>query len=98
MRNPVRLILGAGMLLAASSASAQRYDPAYAFCADLADENGSRMECFYTSMEQCKEASKGMPGSCLKNPFYKPPPPEPTPVAEPAPSPSPAPLKKKKKS
>jgi hypothetical protein len=94
MRGLVRLVIATGIVFAASPASAQRYDPAYPFCAELADENGSRMECFYVAMEQCKEATKGMPGTCLKNPFYKP---SAAAEPEPTPTPSPTPVKKKKK-
>jgi hypothetical protein len=57
--------------------------------------DGSVMNCFFTSMEQCKGSSQSMAGICLNNPYYKPPPAEVTPVAEPAPAPAPA--KKKKK-
>jgi hypothetical protein len=95
MRGLVRAIAGTTLLLAASSASAQRYDPAYPVCMEIADGEGSRIECFFTSMEQCKEGAKGMPGSCFNNPYYKLPPAAVTPVAEPAPAP--APVKKKKK-
>src|SRR6201994_140606 len=94
----VRLVGAAGMIFAASPAWAQRYDPAYPYCGEMADENGQRMECFYMTMEQCKGAIYGMAGTCLKNPFYNPPPPEATPVVAPAPAPAPAPAKKKKKS
>jgi hypothetical protein len=97
MRGLVRLIVATGMVLAASPASAQRYDPAYPVCKEVVDGEGARMECFFTSMAQCKEG-QGTPGTCLTNPYYKPPPPEPTPVAEPAPTPTPTPAKKKKKS
>jgi hypothetical protein len=96
MRGLVGLMVGTGMVLAASSASAQRYDPAYPVCMEMNDDNGTRYECFFTSMEQCKESAKGMPGICFTNPYYKPvaaPAPEPAP----APAPSPAPVKKKKK-
>ncbi len=100
MRGWIRLVVATGIVFAAASpASAQRYDPAYPFCAELADENGSRIECFYASMEQCREATKGMPGTCLKNPYYKPsaaPAAEPEPAATPTPAPAPAKKKKQK--
>jgi hypothetical protein len=97
MRGLVGLMIGAGMVVAAPSVWAQRYDPAYQFCMEVAEENGTRIDCLFTSMDQCKQAAKGMPGSCMNNPFYKPPPAEATPVAEPAPAPPPTPVKKKKK-
>src|ERR1700748_2477863 len=97
MRWLVGLLAGTGLMLAASSASAQRYDPAYPVCMELNDDNGTRMECMFTTMQQCKEGAKSMPGTCLSNPYYKPPTREATPVAEPAPTPAPTPAKKKKK-
>jgi hypothetical protein len=98
MRGLVWLIAGTGMIFAASSASAQRYDPAYPVCMELNDDNGTRMECMYTTMEQCRAGAKSMPGICSNNPYYKPPA---TPAAEAAPeptaAPSPTPVKKKKR-
>jgi hypothetical protein len=99
MRGLVGLI-GLGMVFAVSSAWAQRYDPSFPVCMEVAEENGSHMECMFTSMEQCKEGAKGMPGSCFNNPFYRPPPaPAVEAASEPAPTPtpSPTPAKKKKK-
>ncbi len=86
------------MALAASSASAQRYDPAYPVCMEQYGADGSVMNCFFTSMEQCKQGATGTAGICLNNPYYRAPPPEVTPAAaaEPAPAPSPTPVKKKK--
>jgi hypothetical protein len=100
MRGVVRLIVGTVIMFAASPASAQRYDPAYPVCREVVDADGARMECFYTSMEQCKQGGQGSAGTCLNNPYYKPPPAEAAPVAEPAPTPAPPPAKKmtKKKS
>jgi Protein of unknown function (DUF3551) len=97
MRDLTRLVVGTVIVFAASPAAAQRYDPAYPVCMEIADGEGSRIECFFTSMEQCKEGAKGMPGSCFNNPTYKPPPAEVTPAVAPASAPSPIPMKKKKK-
>ena len=97
MRGLVGLIVGTAMVLAASSAWAQMYDPNYPVCAEVHDGEGTRMECFYTSMEQCREAAKGMPATCSNNPRYVAPKVEAAPVAEPAPAPAPTPVKKKKR-
>ena len=98
MRGLVGLIVGTGMIFAASPASAQRYDPAYPVCMELNDDNGTRMECMYTSMEQCKQGAQSMPGTCFNNPYYKPSAAPAADVApEPAPAPSPTPVKKKKR-
>jgi hypothetical protein len=70
------------MILAAPPASAQRYDPAYPVCMEVYGSEGSRMECFYTSMAQCKGgATGGVPGLCFENPYYV------APVVETAPAP-----------
>ena len=95
MRGLVLLIAATSILFAASPASAQRYDPAYAVCTDVVDGDGERMECFYTSMEQCRQSGPG--GTCLNNPYFRPSPTAATPVAEPAPTPSPAAAKKPKR-
>ena len=98
MRGLVGLIVGTGMIFAASPAWAQRYDPAYPVCMELNDDNGTRMECMYTSMEQCKQGAQSMPGTCFNNPYYKPSAAPAADVApEPAPTPSPVPVKKKKR-
>jgi len=98
MRNLVWLVVGTVIVFAASPASAQRYDPSYPVCMEIADGEGSRIECFFTSMEQCKEGARGMPGTCFNNPYYKP---SAAPAADvapqPVPAPSPAPVKKKKR-
>lgn len=80
-------ILGLGAILVATSAwGAGRYDSAYPVCSEVYDDNGSRIECFFTSMEQCKESAGGGGRSCFINPEYAAPPPEPVAaVAEPAP-------------
>jgi hypothetical protein len=81
-RGLVWLIVATGMIFAAAPASAQRYDPAYSICMEVYGSDGSRIECFYTSMAQCKEgAGRGVPGLCFDNPYYV------APVAEAAPAP-----------
>jgi Protein of unknown function (DUF3551) len=87
MRGLIRAIVGTGLLLAASAAWAQRYDPSYPVCMEQYGADGSVMNCFFTSMEQCRGSSQSMAGICLNNPYYKPPPAEVTPAAEPAPRP-----------
>ena len=82
MRGLVCLILGTGMIFVAAPASAQRYDPAYPVCMEVYGSDGSRIECFYTSMAQCKGGTGGgVPGLCFDNPYYV------APVAETAPAP-----------
>jgi hypothetical protein len=53
--------------------SAGRYDPDYPVCMEAAGNGGSRIECFFTSYEQCRQATFGSSGTCFKNPSYVPP-------------------------
>jgi hypothetical protein len=72
--------------------SAGRYDPDYPVCMEAYGMDGSRIECLFTSMEQCKLGTSGTSGTCFKNPSYAPPPAnaaaatqtEPAPPAKPA--------------
>ena len=72
--------------------SAGRYDPDYPVCIESYGADGSVIQCFYTSMEQCKISASGSPGTCFNNPSYVPPPApaaaapqtEPAPPAKPA--------------
>jgi hypothetical protein len=41
---------------------------------EVIDISGGRIECRYTSYEQCKQGTFGSGGVCMKNPYYKPPP------------------------
>lgn len=89
MRAPAWIIFATAMISGVAPAWAQgRYDPAYPVCMEVYGADGSRIECFYTSMPQCKEAQSGMAGSCFNNPIYVAPPPEPAPVADPVPAPA----------
>src|ERR1700722_17929788 len=89
MRGLVWLILATGIIFAASPARAQRYDPSYPVCMEVYGSDGSRIECFYTSMAQCKGgATGGVAGLCFNNPYYVTPAPEPTPAAQTAPAPA----------
>jgi hypothetical protein len=60
--------------------SAGRYDPDYPVCMEVVDSSGGRIECSFTSFEQCRQGTFGTPGTCFKNPSYVPPPPEPASV------------------
>lgn len=80
--------LGLGAILIATSASAAgRYDPAYPVCMEAYGESGSRIECFFMTMEQCKQSASGSSGTCFNNPSYVAPTPEPVAAAESAPPP-----------
>ncbi|HSV15174.1 MAG TPA: DUF3551 domain-containing protein [Tepidisphaeraceae bacterium] len=88
MRARTGAILGLGAILITAPAwAAGRYDPAYPVCMEAYGESGSRIECFFTTMEQCKQSASGSSGACFNNPGYVAPPPEPAaaPIAEAAP-------------
>ena len=94
MRGLIWVILATGMIFAASPARAQRYDPNYPVCMEVYGGDGSRIECFYTSMAQCKEGAQGgVAGLCFDNPYYVAPAPEPAPAAQTAPAPSATPAR-----
>jgi len=93
MRGLVWLISGIGIIVAASSASAQRFDPNYPVCMEKYGEDGSRIECFFTSMAQCKEGTRASAAICFDNPYFKPPAPEAAPAAQTAPAPAATPAR-----
>jgi hypothetical protein len=66
--------------------AAGRYDPNYPVCMEAVDGvGGTRIECSYTSIEQCRIGAT--PGNCFKNPYYVPRPAEAAPAeAEPEPA------------
>ena len=66
----VGTILAGGVLLAATSASAQNYDPRYPVCMTLTEWGGSHIVCSFTSIAQCKETASGRAAQCDANPFY----------------------------
>src|SRR6516164_5294374 len=94
MRAGACTILGIGVILIATPvwAAGGRYDPDYPVCIESYGADGSVIQCFYTSMEQCKISASGSPGTCFNNPSYVPPPApaaaapqtEPAPPAKPA--------------
>jgi hypothetical protein len=73
--------------------SVGRYDPDYPVCMESYGMDGSRIECFFTSMEQCKLGTTGTPGTCFNNPAYAPPPAEPAAAAQTEPAPPAKPAK-----
>jgi hypothetical protein len=49
---------------------------------------GTRLDCDYTSMEQCRQGVLGgSSGNCFTNPYYVAPPPEPVTAPQPEPAP-----------
>ena len=89
MRAGACTILGIGVILIATPvwAAGGRYDPDYPVCMEAISSEGTRIDCMYTSMEQCRQGTYGSSGTCFNNPNYVPRPAEaaPTPT-EPAPT------------
>lgn len=56
---------------ATSSARGQTYNPRYPVCLKVIENFGAeRIECAYTSLEQCAPSASGRAGQCIVNPFY----------------------------
>ena len=54
-------------------ASAQMYDPRYPVCMHTYGSLiGERMDCIYTSIDQCQASATGLPATCLLNPYFAP--------------------------
>ncbi len=63
------LALG-GAIPAATQASAQTYDPKYPVCMTLTEWGGTRIDCSFQSIQQCKAAGSGRAAQCDANPFF----------------------------
>jgi hypothetical protein len=88
MRSSSLLILaalGAGMVVSTAPVSAQTYDPRYPICKRV-NSDAASIDCYYTTMEQCKEDARGESAECVVNPYFK------TAREEPA-APAPAPAR-----
>ena len=64
------VVLG-GAVLAATSASAQTYDPKYPVCMTVIEwGGGAHIDCSFTSIRQCKASASGRAAQCDANPYY----------------------------
>jgi len=60
------VLLVAATLLALSPTSAQTYDPRYPVCMHVyGDKLGDRIDCIFTSLDQCAATASGLPATCL---------------------------------
>ncbi len=67
------LLLALGALWMATPASAQMYDPRYPVCMHVYGTLiGERMDCSFTSINQCQAGAVGLPASCVVNPYFAP--------------------------
>jgi Protein of unknown function (DUF3551) len=71
MRMLALAILTMATVLAAPSARAQTYDPAYPVCLQIYQGwNDYYFECGYTSLAQCNMSASGRSAQCIINPYY----------------------------
>jgi hypothetical protein len=69
MRSLALTILTLGIVLTATHARAQRYDPAYPVCLYVVSFGTSPYyRCSYTTMDQCRASANGQ--MCSLNPYY----------------------------
>lgn len=71
MKSVTLAFLAATVLLASSPTSAQTYDPSHPVCIHIYGERmGDRIDCVYSSLDQCAATASGLPATCLINPYY----------------------------
>jgi hypothetical protein len=70
MRIPVLAILTVAAVLAAATAQAQTFDPAYPVCIQIYDSDGNRILCGYDSLAQCAASASGSAAQCITNPHF----------------------------
>jgi Protein of unknown function (DUF3551) len=58
------------VLVAASPARAQTYDPSYPVCLQVYGIEGGYISCGYTSMAQCQLSASGRAAQCIVNPYF----------------------------
>ncbi|MBR0872490.1 DUF3551 domain-containing protein [Bradyrhizobium tropiciagri] len=69
MRGLVLALLALGVV-AATPASAQKYDSTSPVCKTNYRWGGEDTDCGYTSLEQCRLAAAGVGAMCFDNPYY----------------------------
>jgi hypothetical protein len=69
MRHLPLISLALGGFLATAPAGAQTYDPSYPVCMKVSGDP-TYFECYFTSMAQCREGTRGMSAECVANPYY----------------------------
>lgn len=69
MRGSILALLALG-LVAATPASAQKYDSTSPVCKTNYRWGGEDTDCGYTSLEQCRATASGVGAMCFNNPYY----------------------------
>ena len=62
--------LACALVLAATQAPAQTYDPSYPFCKKVSGDP-TYFDCRFTSMAECQQDIRGMSAECLANPYFR---------------------------
>ena len=71
LRKLVQMIVMGAAVLAATSASAQTYDPKYPVCMRVTEWGGGPyIDCSFTSLPQCDASASGRPAQCIVNPYF----------------------------
>jgi hypothetical protein len=70
MRTLAGPVLALAVTLAAASAQAQTYDPAYPICLQTFGRFGNSISCGYTSMAQCRSSASARAAQCITNPYF----------------------------
>lgn len=60
------------IVLGATPAQAQTYDPKYPVCLQTYGRDGNYIACGYTSLAQCRLSASGRAAQCLTNPYFAP--------------------------
>lgn len=69
MRIHALAIATVATILIANSAQAQTYNPNYPVCLEAYGDDGSVVDCGYTSLPQCAQSATGR-GQCFNNPYF----------------------------
>lgn len=72
MRVAALAIVTIAAIWTAAPVRAQTYDANYPVCLEVYGENGSVIECGFTSLAQCTQAaSGGRSAICFNNPYFR---------------------------
>ena|SRR5215475_9307806 len=63
-------LLAAVTILAATPAAAQRYDPRYPVCFEGKIGDSYRIDCSFTSLDECRATASGLGATCRANPYW----------------------------
>lgn len=63
-------ILAIATVAVHTPATAQRYDPRYPFCFEGKLGDTYRVDCSFTSLEQCRMTASGLSATCRANPYW----------------------------